>query len=132
MRVMVDTLLKSQAFKLKGRLYTFTVLQLLSNDRLQFDQQLEDLIVKAPRFFDKTPIVLDCSALHGEDFDLQAFCQILRTYNLQPVALQGVDSVLASIAEKERLAVLHASASHDKQLVDDKEVLEQQAVVQEF
>lgn len=117
--VMTDNLLKSQAFKLKGRLYTFTVLQLLNNDREQFAQQLDDLIVKAPRFFDKTPIVLDCSAIHELDFDLQSFCQIMRGHNLMPVAVQGVTPILEKLAQQQGLAVLHASSTHDKPFVDE-------------
>lgn len=117
--VIADNLLKSQAFKLKGRLYTFTVLQLLSNNRDLFVQQLDDLIEKAPRFFDKTPIVLDCSALHETDFDLQSFCQYMREHNLLPVAVQGVTPFLETVAQCQGLAVLHASSSHDKPLFDD-------------
>ncbi len=127
--VMADNLLKSQAFKLKGRLYTFTVLQLLSNNREQFAQQLEDLIVKAPRFFDKTPIVLDFSALHEMDVDLQSFCQTMRVHNLLPVAVQGVNSTLEALAKQQELAVLHSSSAHDKLLTDEN--IEEQVVTPE-
>lgn len=118
---MVDNLLKSQAFKLKGRLYTFTVLQLLSNDRLLFAQQLEDLIAKAPRFFDKAPIVLDCSALYELDFDLQSFSQIMRERHLLPIAVQGVSPLQETLAQCQGLAVLHASSAQDKPLVENHE-----------
>ena len=37
---MTDNMLKSQAFKLKGRLYTLTVLQLMDTDCDLFAQQL--------------------------------------------------------------------------------------------
>ena len=70
--VMNDNLLKSQAFKLKGRLYTFTVVHLLNIDRLLFDQQLLEVIAQAPRLFDRTPVVLDCSSINGVEFDLQS------------------------------------------------------------
>ena len=49
---MPDNLLKSKAFKLKGRLYTLTVLQLLNADKDFFEQQLEAIIAKAPRMFE--------------------------------------------------------------------------------
>ncbi|MBA2711818.1 MAG: septum site-determining protein MinC [Tatlockia sp.] len=127
---MADNLVKSQAFKLKGRLYTFTVLQLLSNDRDEFSKHLEDLIVKAPRFFDKTPIVLDCSSLHEVDFDLAAFYQIMRQHNLLPVAVQGVDSTLEKLAQQQGLAVLHSSSAHDKLLIDEQ--IEEPAVAPEI
>ncbi|MFV0819608.1 septum site-determining protein MinC [Tatlockia micdadei] len=122
---MTDNLLKSQAFKLKGRLYTFTVLQLLNNDRVLFAQQLDDMILKAPRFFDKTPIILDCSALHDLDFDLQAFCQSMREHNLIPVAIQGASPFLETLAQCQGLGILHASSSQDKLLIENE--VEEQA-----
>ena len=116
---MADNLLKSQAFKLKGRLYTFTVLQLLSNDKLHIEQNLDEVIAKAPRLFDNTPVVLDFSAIPEQDVDLQSLCQILRKHSILPVAIQGVNPLLASIAQCMGLAVLHASSNHDKPLVDN-------------
>lgn len=118
-KVMADNLLKSQAFKLKGRLYTFTVLQLLSSDRAQFAQKLQEVIAKAPLFFDKTPIVLDCSVLQEDEFDLQAFCQCMREHNLLPVAIQGANPLLATLAQCQGLAVLHASSTQDKPLIEN-------------
>lgn len=117
--VMTDNLLKSQAFKLKGRLYTFTVLQLLTNDSNQFAQQLDEVIAKAPLFFDKTPIVLDFSIIHDDVIDLQTFCQCLREHDLVPVGIQGGNPLLATLAQCQGLAVLHASANHDKALMTE-------------
>lgn len=119
---MADNLLKSQAFKLKGRLYTFTVLQLLSNDRYQFAQQLDELMVKAPLFFDNTPIVLDCSFMQDDELDLQAFCECMRAHNLLPVAIQGANALVTTIAKCQGLAVLHSSSSQDKPLIEHTEV----------
>ncbi|ASQ45957.1 septum site-determining protein MinC [Legionella clemsonensis] len=120
---MADNLLKSQAFKLKGRLYTFTVLQLLSRDRSLFEQQLVEIVAKAPRLFDRTPVVLDCSALEEGEIDLQSFCQCMRENHLLPVAVQGADPFLATLAQCQGLAVLNASSTHDKPLFEDQETI---------
>lgn len=117
--VMADNLLKSQAFKLKGRLYTFTVLQLLTSNRILFEQQLHEIVTKAPRLFDRTPVVLDCSVLAENDVDLQDLCQCMREYNLLPVAIQGANPLLTTIAQCQGLAVLHASSTHDKPLMEE-------------
>lgn len=116
---MTDNLLKSQAFKLKGRLYTFTVLQLLNTDKAILVAQLEDLAAKAPRFFDRTPIVLDCSVLPEAEFDLQGICQLMREHNILPVAIQGANPLLTTLAQCQGLAVLHASATQDKPLIEN-------------
>ncbi len=114
---MSDSGLKSQAFKLKGRLYTFTVLQLLSADVRVFAEQLAEVIAKAPRLFDGTPVVLDCSALATENIDLQVFCQCLRDHNLLPIALQGASPFLATLAQCQGLALLNSSSTNDKAIV---------------
>lgn len=116
---MIDNLLKSQAFKLKGRLYTFTVLQLLNTDAVLFAQQLDDVIAKAPKLFNSTPVVLDCSALHDEEFDLDEFFQIMRLHGMLPVAIQGASSLLTVLAQAKGVPVLHASSAHDKALVEE-------------
>lgn len=108
--------LKSPAFKLKGRLYTLTVLQLLSTDEDYFEHQLEELILKAPRMFDGAPIVLDCSVLPDENLDLKSFCDKLRVRNIFPVAIQAGSPLLTSIAQCMGLAVLNGSAMQDKEI----------------
>lgn len=113
---MTDNLLRSQAFKLKGRLYTFTVLKLLSADQKQFTDQLDELIAKAPLFFDKTPIVLDCSALDDEPVDVQMLFECMRERHIFPIAVQGANSWVTTWAQNQGLAVLNASSAHDKSL----------------
>ena len=111
---MTDNLLKSQAFKLKGRLYTFTVMHLLNVDNELFERQLSETVAKAPRLFDRTPVVIDCSAVDGDALDLQLFCQHMREHGLIPVAVQGGTPLLDTLAQCQGIAVLHASASQSK------------------
>jgi len=116
---MTEKILKEQAFKLKGRLYTFTVLQLLNTEKDAFDQQLDEIIAKAPKLLHNTPVVLDCSAVPNEFLDLDAFCQSLRAHNLFPVAIQGATAFLSTLAQANGLAVLNASSTHDKALIEE-------------
>ncbi len=117
--IMTDNTLKSQAFKLKGRLYTLTVLQLLETDGVAFSQQLALVVAKAPRLFDHTPVVLDCSSLPDEylsmgQFDLQDMCYRMREYGMVPVAIQGGSAFLNVLAQSQGLAVLNGSSNQDK------------------
>ena len=109
---MTDNLLKSQAFTLKGRLYTLTVLNLMDSNPTSFNQQLVEFVAKAPRLFDRTPVVLDCSAIHGDGFDLPLICQLMREHGLIPVAIQGGDHLIEALAQSQGLAVVHVSAGH--------------------
>lgn len=115
---MTDNLLKLQAFKLKGRVYTFTVLHLLNADKLLFADQLNEVIAKAPKLFDNTPVVVDCSVLTDDDIDFEALFLCIRQHGLFPVAIQGVNPLQATLLQAKGIAVLHASSAHDKPIMD--------------
>ena len=114
---MTDNVLKSQAFKLKGRLYTFTVLQILDEDSTSFNENFVSLVSKAPRLFDNTPVVLDCTSIDGEYLDLTLFCNLARSHGFLPVAIQSNNTGLNARAREEGLAVLNASSAQDKALL---------------
>jgi len=109
---MIDNTLKSQAFKLKGRLYTFTVLQLTTDDMSALTQQLQEVMAKAPKLLQGSPIVLDFSQLNVS-VDFVTILQTLREFSLVPVAIQGGDEALIEAAQSLGLPALHGSSSHD-------------------
>jgi septum site-determining protein MinC len=118
--VMTDNALKSQTFRLKGRLYTLTVLTLLNPDKVLLSQQLAEIVAQAPRLFTQTPVVIDCSSLQGEEVNLQEICQTLREQGLVPVAVQGGNPLLETLAQCQGLAIVHASSHHDKSILPEK------------
>lgn len=126
---MTDNLLKTQTFKLKGRLYTLTVVHLLDSDKALFEEQLAEVVLRAPRLFDNTPVVIDCSSLSDEHepLDLSALCLSLRKHSMVPVAIQGGPAEFAVLAEAQGLPVLYASSNHDKPLVELQQDTEQPA-----
>lgn len=116
---MTTSSLKSQAFKLKGRLYTLTVLSVLEKNSDEFNQHLAEVVSQAPKFFHQTPIVLDFSELPAESIDLADFIRCVREQGLIPVAIQHGQAALDTLAPCHGLAVLHASSSHDKNLLEE-------------
>jgi septum site-determining protein MinC len=117
---MLDNLIKTTAFKLKGRLYTFTVMHLLTTDVEAFKAQLQQTISSAPKLFQHIPVVLDCSTLGETEFDLQAFCQCLQANQVIPVAIQGGNAWLTTVAQCQGLAVLTSSSMQDKPPIEEK------------
>ncbi|EHL30155.1 septum site-determining protein MinC [Legionella drancourtii] len=115
---MSENTTQTQAFKLKGRLYTFTVLQVLNTDSAIFTQQLVDTVTRAPKLFDHTPVVFDLSLVQHLEFDLQTLIQTARSNGMIPVAIQGGSSLHDTLAQCQGLAVLHASATHDKPIIE--------------
>lgn len=123
---MIRNIPKSQAFKLKGRLYTFTVVQIVNPQPALLTQQLVEMVKQAPKMFEQTPVVLDFSSLSEQPYDLQELCMLLREHGMIPVAIQGGDALLHTKAQCQGLAVLHGSSSHDKAVLN--EILETPAV----
>lgn len=111
---MAANALKSQVFKLKGRLYTFTVLQVTHPEVELFSQQLAEVVAKAPKLFENAPVVLDFSCVNQLEFDLQGLCQAIRDQGIIPVAIQGGTSFLDTMAQCQGLALLKSSSSQDK------------------
>lgn len=116
--LMSENTTQTQAFKLKGRLYTFTVLHVLSTNSDVFSQQLDDTVAKAPKLFEHTPVVFDLSSVQQLEFDLQALLQIARAHSMIPVAIQGGSVVHNTLAQCHGLAVLHASSTQDKPIIE--------------
>lgn len=117
--VMTDILLRSQAFKLKGRLYTLTVLHVLDTEESHFNPYLKEMIAKAPKLFQNTPIVLDFSGVSHEFDDLKNICNLLRHQGLMPVAIQGLNPSLQTLAPSIGLALLASSSTQDRTLFQD-------------
>jgi septum site-determining protein MinC len=115
---MGENLIQTQAFKLKGRLYTFAVLQLLTTEKDTFIHQLIDTIARAPKLFDRTPVVLDLSSVQHLEFDLNALLDAACAQGIIPVAIQGGSLLQDTLAQCRGLAVLHASATQDKPIIE--------------
>ncbi|HCA90170.1 MAG: septum site-determining protein MinC [Legionellaceae bacterium] len=107
--------LSSQVFKLKGRLYTLTVLQLLDTDLATFNTQLKQTITTAPNLLSNIPIVLDCSLIKDK-FDLESFIKSMKTHHLLPVAIQSQNHDICEWAKAQKMPVLNGSANQDKAL----------------
>lgn len=124
---MMDDVASVQSFKLKGRLYTLTVLHVFNADLTLFTEQLAAAVQRAPRLFEQTPVIIDCSALVEVAFDLEELCQIMRRHGLCPIAIQGRSPAVVSMAQKMGLPLLYASSQQDKALAEPKVEIEQPA-----
>ncbi len=79
------------AFQLKGKLFTLSVLQLQSTNLSEIEQELQQKVQLAPKFFNNTPVVVD---LHEVDkqlnqLDLNALKKILEKHTLIIVGFRG-------------------------------------------
>lgn len=109
-----------QSFKLKGRLYTLTVLHIFNTDLALFTEQLADAVQRAPRLFEQTPVVLDCAALVEVPFELDLFCQKMRQFGLYPVGVQNSSPMIQAAAKQLGLPLLNAPSQQEKPVKERK------------
>ena len=91
-----------QAFQLKGKLFTLSVLQLRSTDLGKIEQQLNQKIKLAPKFFNDTPVVIDLHEIDAqvEKLNLLNLKATLEKYTLIPVGFRALsEKVQATITD---------------------------------
>jgi len=96
------------AFQLKGGLYPFTALQLLSSDLAYLDEQLRHKLQQAPQFFKNAPIVLDIHKLSEPEqaIDFEQLLSLLRVRQLVVVGVRGGSPAQQQLARRQGLAIL--------------------------
>lgn len=122
MEKMMEEVLDIQSFKLKGRVYTLTVLHIFNADLQVFSEQLADAVQRAPRMFEQAPVVIDCTALVAVTFELAPFYEKMREFGLCPIGVQSTLPAVQAMAQKLGLPILHSSSQHDKAVRERKPV----------
>jgi septum site-determining protein MinC len=99
----------NQCFKLKGSLFTLTILLLLDAESKEFSTQLAATIQQSPQFFRHAPVVLDVSEIHNDQnkINLTAITQELRKQGMIPVGIRGANDKLKECAIDLGLAFLN-------------------------
>lgn len=103
------------SFKLKGSLFTLSVLQLMTTDLDSFERDLKEKVASAPKFFNFTPMVIDVQALHVADLDFKKLRHILEKNQVIPVGVKGAkeEGIVAAVRAA-NLALLNDQSKTDK------------------
>jgi septum site-determining protein MinC len=102
-----------QSFKLKGSLFTLSVLQLFKTNLTEIEKELSEKIILAPKFFYHAPIVIDLHKINDENFDLAALKQLLEKNDLIPVGVRGGSELMQEKAKQAGFAII--SENSEKQ-----------------
>jgi septum site-determining protein MinC len=105
---MVENKLQDEAFRLKGRIFTLTVLELLPCRLENFQAQIETVYHKAPNMFANTPMVLDLKQLKGTAFDLKGVVETMKQFQMIPIAVQHASVIQQKAAIHAGLSVLQS------------------------
>lgn len=94
---------KTDSFQLKADFLPITILHLLRHETDLLESQLDSITQKAPNYFSNSPIILDFSALNNvaDQMDVKQICDVLRHYQLQPIAARGLKNqdILPKLSE---------------------------------
>jgi septum site-determining protein MinC len=104
----------SQAFELKGRMITLSVLRVLTSDLEALCQQLDAKIASAPGLFQNFPVLLDFEELSADaqsGFDIARLDRVLRERSFVPVGVRGAGAVLTGIAAGVGIGVISGNAT---------------------
>ena len=107
----------SPSFKLKGSLFTLSVLQLLTTDLNRFEKDLQAKVHLAPKFFNYTPMVLDIQVLDKQfdHFDFKKLKQILTENQIIPIGVRGAIEAWADELRALGFALMNDSGKNDKE-----------------
>lgn len=84
---------KTDSFQLKADFLPITVLRLLRHETDLLQHQLENIVLKAPQYFNNTPMIIDFSALNtNSQLNVKEICSLLRQYQMLPIAARGLSN----------------------------------------
>ncbi|MDO8954288.1 MAG: septum site-determining protein MinC [Gammaproteobacteria bacterium] len=98
------------SFKLKGSLFTLSVLQLQNFNLVQLERELSEKIQMAPKFFYHTPMVIDIQKILDQAIDFPALKQVLEKCNLIPIGIKGGLDSQQHAAKQAGFAIMADSA----------------------
>lgn len=101
------------SFKLKGSLFTLSVLQLQTTDLTLFAEELKAKIHLAPNFFNNTPMVLDIQALPDKNIDFTKLNALLKKNKIIPVGIRGAREDSLETLRKLGLAIMADSPKNE-------------------
>jgi septum site-determining protein MinC len=115
-----------QAFQLKGKLFTLSVLQLQSTDLGKIEQQLNQKIKLAPKFFNDTPVVVDLHEIddHIEKINLLDLKATLEKYTLIPVGFRAVSEKTHAIITDLKLPLIKEARPTARPQVEKKKIVD--------
>jgi len=108
----------AQAFELKGRMMTLSVLRVLTADLDALGRQLDAKIAAAPALFRNFPVLLDVEALPEDvqsGLDIARLDRLLRSRDFIPVGIRAGGPALTQAAARAGIGVVSASATQEPQ-----------------
>lgn len=110
----IQSSIQDEAFQLKSDFLPLTVMKFSIATFEEIESHLNEVLSKAPNYFNNAPIILDLSQATREqdNLDLKAITELLRRRKIVPVGIRGLEDDEKSLAAECNLAILKPSQSH--------------------
>lgn len=105
------TTVAQKSFRLKADMVALTVIQLQSVNLEEIAAELKQTTARAPRFFEKAPLVIDVKDINANAFNLAGFLDLLKEHKIVPVGVRGLNEQQQPMAESLGLVCLQAQAA---------------------
>ncbi|PXF31903.1 hypothetical protein WH50_07305 [Pokkaliibacter plantistimulans] len=80
----------SDCFRLKGSMFTLSMIELIHYSAIEFSNQLSRTVNQAPRFFQQMPVVISLEHLADDSTpDFKEIIEICRSLKVNPVGIRG-------------------------------------------
>ena len=105
-------------FQLKGSMLAITLLELARYDLPRLERQLAQKVAQAPKFFDKTPLILALDKLQdaSASIDVRKLIELCREHGLQTVAMRTDRQTDISLASELNLPVIPPASAGGRAL----------------
>jgi septum site-determining protein MinC len=97
-----------KSFRLKADMVALTVMQLQTINLGEIAVELKLTISKAPRFFEKAPLVIDVREVNANGLDLAGLLGLFKEYSIVPIGIRGLNELQQTAAEELGLPCLQA------------------------
>ncbi|MEE3003598.1 MAG: septum site-determining protein MinC [Pseudomonadota bacterium] len=111
----MQSILGTEAFKIKGGMTTVLIMHLYSDDIKCFENQLKLKVASAPHMFKGANVVVDFTEMEKQDhYDLHAMSMIITSYSIVLLGIKNCSHKLEQLAKQYSINILSDTKSPPK------------------
>lgn len=102
------TSVAQKSFRLKADMVALTVMQLQTLNLEEIAAELKTTIARAPKFFEKAPLLIDVREINATGINIKGFLTLLKDNGVVPIGIRGLNEQQQAAAEEAGLPCLQS------------------------
>lgn len=102
------TSVAQKSFRLKADMVALTVMQLQTTELAEIAAELKATIARAPKFFDKAPLLIDVREINANALNLKDFLALFSEHGVVPIGVRGLNEQQQAAADELGIACLQS------------------------